>query len=273
MNKHNEEYVLSRTSQEYQRLRVQAKLWEPMTARVLQQAGLAPGMSCLDLGCGPGEVMRLMGETVGPMGHVTGVDVDGKVGNEGLGILQETTDSQFAFIETDIEATDELPGAPFDMIFTRLTLIHLDDPVAALRKMMRWTKPGGVVVVQDFDFRAWGTYPPHEAMNEAIQVASTVMEKSGLDPQMGFKLPTYFMDAGLGAPDGTDVSGLLSGFDVVGRMTQAVYNNVFPFAQKMGLADEAQRESIFASIEEAIEAGTHTASSPLLVGAWKQTPV
>ncbi|MEM7127856.1 MAG: methyltransferase domain-containing protein [Chloroflexota bacterium] len=272
MSKH-EDYVLSRTSEEYQRLRVQAKLWEPITARLLQQVGLAPGMRCLDLGCGPGEVMRLMGETVGLTGHVTGVDVDGKVGNEALGILRETTDSQFAFIETDIEATDELPGAPFDITFTRLTLIHLKDPVAALRKMMRWTKPEGVVVVQDFDFRTWDTYPPHDAMNQAIQVASTVMERGGLEPHLGFKLPTYFVEAGLGTPDGSDVSGLLSGFDAVGRMTQAVYNNIFPIAEKMGLADEAQRNSIFASINEAIEAGTHTASSPLLVSAWKQRPL
>ena len=270
MNTQIEEYILHRTSEEYQRLRLQAKLWEATTQRVLQQAGLQVGMRCLDVGCGPGEVMRLMGETVGAAGHVTGVDVDGKVGQEALGVLEATSKSHFAFIESDIEATNDMPGAPFDLTFTRLTLIHLKDPVAALRKMRRWTKPGGVIVVQDFDFRTWDTYPKHQAAAEAIRVVYTVMEKGSLDPHLGYKLPTHFVEAGIGKPDGTDMTGLLTGFEVVGRMTQAVYNNMFPIAQKLGLTDEAQRQAIFKAIDEAVAAGTYTAASPLLVSAWKR---
>lgn len=51
-----DDYILGRTSEEYQRLRWQARLWEPITARVLDQVGIGPGMRCLDVGCGPGEV-------------------------------------------------------------------------------------------------------------------------------------------------------------------------------------------------------------------------
>ena len=39
--------VLGRTSEEYRRLRWQARLWEPTTARVLDQVGIGPGMRCL----------------------------------------------------------------------------------------------------------------------------------------------------------------------------------------------------------------------------------
>jgi 2-polyprenyl-3-methyl-5-hydroxy-6-metoxy-1,4-benzoquinol methylase len=49
-------YVLGRTSGEYQRLRWQARLWEQVTARALDRVGIGPGMRCLDVGCGPGEV-------------------------------------------------------------------------------------------------------------------------------------------------------------------------------------------------------------------------
>ena len=78
-----DDYIMGRTSEEYQRLRAQAKLWDFATQRVLRDAGLRPNMRCLDIGCGPGEVMRLMGETVGLTGHVTGIDIDGKLGNNG----------------------------------------------------------------------------------------------------------------------------------------------------------------------------------------------
>jgi hypothetical protein len=70
-----------RTPEEYQRLRRQAQVWEPATMRVLREAGLRKGMSCLDVGCGPGEVMRLMGELVGHIGEPDGTDVAGTIGS------------------------------------------------------------------------------------------------------------------------------------------------------------------------------------------------
>jgi len=73
-------YVLSREVSEYERQRAQAAIWGPLTERVLDAAGLGPGMSALDAGCGPGEVMRLMGRRVGPTGRVTGIDIDAEVG-------------------------------------------------------------------------------------------------------------------------------------------------------------------------------------------------
>ena len=54
-------YVMSRTSEEYERLRRQSELLESITGSVLNGVGLSTGMSCLDLGCGPGEVMRSVG--------------------------------------------------------------------------------------------------------------------------------------------------------------------------------------------------------------------
>ena len=51
-------YVLGRTDTEYERLRAQSRVWEAATGRLLDQVALAPGASCLDAGCGPGETMR-----------------------------------------------------------------------------------------------------------------------------------------------------------------------------------------------------------------------
>jgi tRNA A58 N-methylase Trm61 len=73
-------YVLGRTTEEYDRLRGQAQILEPITSSVLEGAGLSVGMSCLDVGSGPGEVMRLMADRVGSSGRVVGLDVDGRLG-------------------------------------------------------------------------------------------------------------------------------------------------------------------------------------------------
>ncbi|MGD0613661.1 MAG: methyltransferase domain-containing protein [Anaerolineales bacterium] len=263
-----DDYILGRTSAEYQRLRTQAKVWEEATKRVLLKAGLHTGMSCLDIGCGPGEVMRLMGEVVGPEGSVTGVDVDGDIGREALDVLRSTASGQYAFHEMDVESSDQVPGSPFDVAFARITLFHLKEPVAFLRKMMKWTKPGGIIVVQEYDFESWEAYPKLDEMSEAIQTFRTVAERVGHDARLGFKLPTYFIEAGLGAPDGTDVAALL--YEIaVGDLTQAVYNSIFPMAQRLGIADEASRQRILGAIDEAIQAGGFFGLSPLLIGVWK----
>ncbi len=49
-------YIIRGGVEGKKRLEVLARVMWPTTARVLQEAGLAPGMTCLDLGCGGGDV-------------------------------------------------------------------------------------------------------------------------------------------------------------------------------------------------------------------------
>ena len=45
---------------EAERLRRQGRLAETITGPLLEKIGIRSGMSCLDIGCGPGEAMRLI---------------------------------------------------------------------------------------------------------------------------------------------------------------------------------------------------------------------
>ena len=173
----------------------------------MPRVGIGTGMSCLDVGCGPGEVMRLMAERVGASGRVTGPDNDGRVGQEAVGVLRATVAGQFEFIQADAETTGEPPGGPFDLVYARLLLIHLGDPVAMLRKMYAWTRPGGVLLVQDWDCRTMDILPRLATWAEFERVMYGVFDKAGRDPRIGAKLPLHFAAAGLGEPDGTDVAG------------------------------------------------------------------
>src|SRR5437763_6194436 len=93
---------MGRTSEEYLRLRRQAQFWEPSTKSVLERAGIAPGMRCLDAGCGPGEVMRLMAQYAGPSGMVVGLDVDGNIGAEAIAALNGLVLRRCRFVQGDI---------------------------------------------------------------------------------------------------------------------------------------------------------------------------
>src|SRR6478735_2385403 len=135
-------YVHTRDGKEYQRLRDQARMWQAATAHVLAAVGLGPGMSCLDVGSGPGAVMRLMADRVGPEGRVTGIEIDGALGAEALQDLRREGGAELEQITADLLKLEAPAGVPFDLTFCRLLLMHMRDPVAILEKMSAWTKPG-----------------------------------------------------------------------------------------------------------------------------------
>jgi ubiquinone/menaquinone biosynthesis C-methylase UbiE len=74
---HTEQYIYGRGSEsEYQRLVRQGMRYEDETRTTFQKAGIGQGMRVLDVGCGVGEVSRIVVELVGPKGNVVAIDVD-----------------------------------------------------------------------------------------------------------------------------------------------------------------------------------------------------
>jgi SAM-dependent methyltransferase len=236
-------------------------------------------MHCLDVGSGPGEVMRLLADLVGPAGQVTGVDSDGRLGREGLGVLQAAVPGpeRFAFVETDVDAAGAdaaraFPGYPFDLVYARLLLSHLRDPVAMLRKLAAWARPGGLIIVQDYDVPAIGIWPPLATWEEFERVVFGVYERTGRDLMFGRKLPLHFTAAGLGEPDGTDVIGILGPTAELGWMYEGIYRSVLPAALRLGLTTEADSHAFLAEIAATASDRSRVGLWPLLISAWKRLP-
>jgi len=264
-------YVMGRTSEEYQRLRKQALLLEANTRSVLEKVGVSEGMSCLDVGCGPCEVMRLMAEMVGPSGKVTGLDVDGKLGRESIAILTGKGHEQCSFVEGDLYSEPLGKDSSFDIVFSRLVLVHLDDQLRGLQQMFSWVKPGGCLIVQDYHFDSIDVYPPYRPAAELKRVFLAVCLKAGRETQMGLKLPAAFIEAGIGAPDGTDVAGFLLPMPTCAPMFAAVYRSILPKALEFGITTKEASDSFFAEIERA--PADSYAMWPLLVTSWRRKPV
>jgi ubiquinone/menaquinone biosynthesis C-methylase UbiE len=267
------DYTLGHSAEEHARLRRQGQMLAPATRRVFQAIGLRSGRTCLDVGCGPGEIMRLMGEMVGPSGEVTGLDRDAKAGREAIERLQATGTSRYRFIEADMESADDIAGSPFDLTFARLALLYARDPIALLRKMYSWTKPGGYVAVQDYYVRTVNLHPKLEAHSELVRVVLETHERLGHDMEFAFKLPVYFVEAGIGAPDGTDINLPMTSLEPFITMYQTLCRSLLPKAIELGVTTEARMQSIFRDAEQAvIEGRLHSALWPLMIGFWKRKP-
>jgi SAM-dependent methyltransferase len=267
-------YSLGHTPEEHERLRRQAQVWEAAAGRLLDQVGLAPGASCLDAGCGPGETMRLMSHRVGPEGRVVGIDVDATLGAVALRELHAAGHGQCAFVAHDVTTPGPLPGAPYDLVFARLLLFHLPQRLAVLRRLWDAVAPGGHLVVQEYDMRTVSVLPSLASVEEAGRVVIETFGKAGCDVTLGSRLPITFAEAGVGAPDGTDVAGRLEPLATGRLMLGAVLGSVLPAAVAHGVTSEAEGAATSAALAaDGAAVGESPMLWPLMIGAWKRKPV
>ena len=267
-----DEYLLEGGQAETGRLRDQARSLAPATERLLRRAGLAGGMRCLDAGCGPGEGMRIMGRIVGPSGQVTGVDMDGATGEQALARLRAEEDAQFAFVEGDVNQLDQVPGAPFDLVFARLLLCHMVDPSTTLRHLAALLRPGGILALMDYDMSRMAVRPEQPAVERGFQILTECFRCSGKDADAGLRLGQYLAAAGLPQPDGYEIEPLFGSMQSIAAKLDSVLASLTGAAAALGVAGLDEVAFVRAEIRACAAAGTYTALGPLAIGVWMTLP-
>lgn len=268
-----DEYTLERTAREYERLRVQARMWEPATARLLDRIPLGAGAECLDAGCGPGETMRLLARRVGVDGSVTGVDADRALGELTERTLHADGYRQCRFRAAHLAPDEPVPGGPYDLVYARLLLFHLPERVRVLARLWDAVRPGGHLVVQDYDLHQVGVVPDVASANEAMRILVAAFEARGCDVRAGVRLRQLFAEAGAGYPDGTDVAGRLEPFGSGYTLLYETLRSVLPAAFAHNLTDEEHAERTLSALRaDAARYPDRTMIWPFLLGAWKRKP-
>jgi demethylmenaquinone methyltransferase/2-methoxy-6-polyprenyl-1,4-benzoquinol methylase len=110
------------------------------------RCGLAPGEDVLDIGCGPGKLVRVLGRRVGSSGTVTGVDPS----PEAIAYNRRRSDQRYRYQCSAAQALD-LPDAAFDVVTCTFVMHHIPERFrnAALAEMWRVLRPGGRLLLAD----------------------------------------------------------------------------------------------------------------------------
>ena len=171
-----------------ERLRIVSRVMRPSTMALLQRAGLQPGMTAWDVGCGGGDVAFDMARMVAPDGNVIGTDIDeaklALARTEAIGQNLQNVEFRFGNVLSDT------PDCLFDFVHARFLLTHLSNPAEALTKLWRALKPGGTLTIEDIDFTGYFCHPPHAAFLRYVELYTRTAEKRSGDANIGPRLPS-----------------------------------------------------------------------------------
>ena len=189
-------YTFGDTDAAAARLGVVARVFEPLTRRLIDEVAADP-VDVLDLGCGPGHTTRLLANRF-PSAHIIGVDASTTY----VKLAAHGAPANATFAPGDV--TDVLPGTPVDMIYARLLLAHLPDPAGLVDAWSRQLRPGGLLVIEEPE----AIHTGNAVLTDYLRVVTALIAARGADMYAGRAITGCH-------PCGTDVMlDRLAGHDV-----------------------------------------------------------
>lgn len=233
-------------------------LYDPGTLAICDRIGLASGWRCLDVGAGTGTLAQAMVARVAPAGSVVAADLD-------LRFLAPLAGPRLETIALDV-TKDSLPRAEFDLVHSRLLLEHLPARGEALSNIIRVARPGGWVLVEDFDWvTALVADPPSDIHSRVARAIRSLFTRHGYDAHYGRSLPRRLRAAGL-VDVATHAESIQVDADPVRGVPQweLLADQLAPLLIAHGLVDQDELDAFHALLHD----GHTVCYSPLMVSCW-----
>ena len=147
---------------------------------ILPKAGLKPGMTLVDIGCGQGYFAIPAARIAGKKGRVYGIDIDEEA-LELLGRKASEAGLDIKVITGEGEKTIACEGCA-DIVFFGICLHDFEAPEKVLANARRMLKPGGTLANLDWKKAEMQGGPPVEARLSERQ-ASKLIADAGLKVQ------------------------------------------------------------------------------------------
>jgi SAM-dependent methyltransferase len=267
------EYVLGHSAAELRRLIEQAAFFGDLTADVFRRAELTEGMHVLDVGCGGGDVAFLAASMVDPAGSVIGIDR----AEEAVAFARERA-SQAGAANVKFAVADAAtyqPARKFDAVVGRLVLAYQPEPGLVLRHLASLLRDGGVIAFHETDLSTASTKPESPLFRRVVQLVIETYRRANLEAEMGSRLHSAFLEAGLPEPQMIAAARVESGplspaYAAVAR----VVASAAPMMERLGVATiaELDLETLEARMRDEIVERSAVVFMPRFVGAWTRVP-
>lgn len=161
------------------------------TTDFLNEIGPLKGKKVLEVGCGIGNVTRIISELVGSEGMVLAIDVSDdqiKLASNRLGSDSYENVTFRVMSALDLDDIDE----KFDVVYSRMTLMHIPNYVNVLQSMVGKIKVGGIIAMEEASNAYYFHYPFNKSYDDSRKFLLELFKRKGNDPYIGMKLHGEF---------------------------------------------------------------------------------
>ncbi|MGH3359162.1 MAG: class I SAM-dependent methyltransferase [Nocardioidaceae bacterium] len=220
--------------------------YDPISVTRLGALGIRPGWRCLEIGTGAGSVANWLGEQVGDGGSVVATDID-------VGLVGETADN--VEVRSHDIVRDPLPEAAFDLVHARLVLLHLPERRRALHRIWHALKPGGQLLLEDFDCTWMPVLSAPDAASvrlftKVVDGIHELLQRAGADIAWGSNAYQVLVDTGYVDLDVRGYSELWRGGSIGAQLHRANAQQTAERLVRLGLATAGEIERFVTLIED-----------------------
>ncbi|OBJ49203.1 bifunctional 2-polyprenyl-6-hydroxyphenol methylase/3-demethylubiquinol 3-O-methyltransferase UbiG [Mycobacterium sp. 1423905.2] len=176
-------------AEERTRLSGMERLWDPGTQALLGELGVGDTdkrWHCLEVGAGGGSLLRWL---TARRATVVAVDIDTR-------FIEALAGDTIDVRRLDIR-TDDLPRDEFDLVHARLVLEHLPDRGQIIDRLVAALRPGGWLVIEDYDWTPFGFEGQDAQLQRAADAVLAFMKRAGFEPHYGRRVVADLAAAGL----------------------------------------------------------------------------
>ncbi len=241
-----------------QRLGLLEQCLDPATFRRMNALGVRQGWQCLEVGAGGGSVAQWLCAQVGPTGRVMATDVDTR--------FLEALNKGNLEVRRHNLTSDDLPENSFDLIHSRLVLMHIPAREEILPRLVSALKPGGWLLLEEHDI-----YPVlATAAGSYQQVWAAVLHalvQAGGVPDWGRHLPHLLTKLGLQEGGAEGDIPIFAGTSPMARFWSLSWEQLRGRMLAAGI-DQAT----LSDVEAALADSTQWFTGPAIIAAWGRRP-
>jgi SAM-dependent methyltransferase len=190
-------YTLEVTDEEVRRYRMLADRARTDEADSWRRAGIVPGATVADVGCGPAAVAVLVAGVIGPQGRVIGVEPDESARAAARRLIAGSGAGNVELLEGTGTATGIAPGS-VDVALLRHVLAHNGHQEQAIvDHLASLVRPGGAVYLVDADGTALRVLGIDPDLADLAERYAELHRRRGNDLQAGLRLRELLESAGL----------------------------------------------------------------------------
>lgn len=137
-------------------------------ATIIHHLNIQPGMTVLDVGCGPGRLAIPLAHKVGPKGEIVAMDIQTGMLDKVKKKAQVENLTNISFFHSGI-GVKKLKNEYFDRALLVTVLGEIPNREMALKEIFDTLKPGGVLSITEIIFD-----PHYQRFNTVLQLTSAI---------------------------------------------------------------------------------------------------